>query len=207
MPGFKKALWFSRPAHHGDQSSTRDPDAGVRTQWGTGVFFKVNCKKFIWGDEVLTWRCLCVYVSQGYQVSLKSTRGPIDVFLFPDDSPGVCSPVTGCSPSKPNKDPALVPSPTKSTDQSQPRTSSAAVEVALSSPASTSSTVTAASQQDASSLVLGCDTGECLHSELNRTFPPVCSAHRRLPDITVVESLSGCWAIIFLHQAVFSSLL
>ncbi|XP_029579022.1 transcription factor E2F1 [Salmo trutta] len=38
--------------------------------------------------------------SEGYQVSLKSTQGPIDVFLCPEDSSGVCSPVTGISPSK-----------------------------------------------------------------------------------------------------------
>ncbi|XP_026224480.1 transcription factor E2F1 [Anabas testudineus] len=100
--------------------------------------------------------------TEGYQVSLKSTRGPIDVFLFPDDSSGVCSPVTGCSPSKPNTDPSLVSSPTQPTDQSQSRTSTAAVEVGLSSPASTSSTATAASQQDPSSLVLGGDTESLL---------------------------------------------
>ncbi|NP_001090608.1 E2F transcription factor 1 L homeolog isoform X1 [Xenopus laevis] len=36
--------------------------------------------------------------SEAYQMSLKSTQGPIDVFLCPDDSSGVCSPVT--SPTK-----------------------------------------------------------------------------------------------------------
>ncbi|KAF1390837.1 hypothetical protein PFLUV_G00062190 [Perca fluviatilis] len=100
--------------------------------------------------------------SQGYQVSLKSTRGPIDVFLCPEDSSGVCSPVTGSSPSKPNADPSLVPPPTKPTDQSQARTSTTALEEGLSSPASTSSTVTATSQQDPSSLVLGGDTESLL---------------------------------------------
>uniref|UniRef100_A0A3Q4I5V5 E2F transcription factor 1 n=1 Tax=Neolamprologus brichardi TaxID=32507 RepID=A0A3Q4I5V5_NEOBR len=60
--------------------------------------------------------------SEGYQVSLKSTRGPIDVFLCPEDSSGVCSPVTGGSPSKPIADPSLVQPPTQPTDQSQPRT-------------------------------------------------------------------------------------
>lgn len=98
---------------------------------------------------------------QGYQVSLKSTRGPIDVFLCPEDSSGVCSPVTGSSPSKPNVDPSLVQPPAQTADQSQARTSTTALEVGLSSPASTSSTVTAASQQDPSTLVLGGDTGEC----------------------------------------------
>ncbi|XP_017578503.1 transcription factor E2F1 [Pygocentrus nattereri] len=38
--------------------------------------------------------------SQGYQISLKSANGPIDVFLCPEDSSGVCSPVTDCSPAK-----------------------------------------------------------------------------------------------------------
>ncbi|KAM4691280.1 LOW QUALITY PROTEIN: transcription factor E2F1 [Rhinophrynus dorsalis] len=36
--------------------------------------------------------------TEGLQISLKSTQGPIDVFLCPDDSSGVCSPVK--SPSK-----------------------------------------------------------------------------------------------------------
>ncbi|XP_029292369.1 transcription factor E2F1 [Cottoperca gobio] len=100
--------------------------------------------------------------SKGYQVSLKSTRGPIDVFLCPEDSSGVCSPVTGSSPSKPNADPSLVPPLSQPTDQSQARTSTIALEVGLSSPASTSSTVTAASQQDPSSLVLGGDSESLL---------------------------------------------
>uniref|UniRef100_UPI0037E78B1E transcription factor E2F1 n=1 Tax=Semicossyphus pulcher TaxID=241346 RepID=UPI0037E78B1E len=95
---------------------------------------------------------------KGYQVSLNSTRGPIDVFLCPEDSSGVCSPVTGSSPSKPNADPPLAPPPAQPTDQSQTRTFTTALEVGLSSPASTSSTVTAASQQDPASLVLGADT-------------------------------------------------
>uniref|UniRef100_A0A3Q3LPD7 E2F transcription factor 1 n=1 Tax=Mastacembelus armatus TaxID=205130 RepID=A0A3Q3LPD7_9TELE len=100
--------------------------------------------------------------SEGYQVSLRSTRGPIDVFLCPEDSSGVCSPMTGSSPSKPNTDPSLAPPPTQPTDQSQPRPSRSSVEVGLSSPASTSSTVTAASQQDPSSLVLGGDAESLL---------------------------------------------
>ncbi|XP_034733369.1 transcription factor E2F1 [Etheostoma cragini] len=100
--------------------------------------------------------------SQGYQVSLKSTRGPIDVFLCPEDSSGVCSPVTGSSPSKPNADPSLVLPPTKPTDQSQATTSTTPLEVGLSSPVSTSSTVTATSQQDPSSLGLGGDTESLL---------------------------------------------
>lgn len=103
--------------------------------------------------------------SKGYQVSLKSTRGPIDVFLCPEDSSGVCSPVTGSSPSKPNAAPSPAPppaQPTQPAEQSQARTSTAPPEAGLSSPASTSSTVTAASQQDPSSLVLGGDTESLL---------------------------------------------
>ncbi|KTG37564.1 hypothetical protein cypCar_00046125, partial [Cyprinus carpio] len=38
--------------------------------------------------------------TEGYQISLKSSKGPIDVFLCPEDSSGVCSPVTDCSPEK-----------------------------------------------------------------------------------------------------------
>lgn len=102
--------------------------------------------------------------SKGYQVSLKSTRGPIDVFLCPEDSSGICSPMTGSSPSKPNADRSPVPPPAQPTEQSQVRSSTAALEVGLpsSSPESTSSTVTAASQQDPSSLVLGGDTESLL---------------------------------------------
>ncbi|XP_068589271.1 transcription factor E2F1 [Cebidichthys violaceus] len=100
--------------------------------------------------------------SKGYQVSLKSTRGPIDVFLCPEDSSGVCSPVTGSSPSKPDADPSLVPPPTQPTDQSQARASTALPDEGSLSPASTSSTVTAASQQDPSSLGLGGDAESLL---------------------------------------------
>nr|XP_040048331.1 transcription factor E2F1 [Gasterosteus aculeatus aculeatus] len=101
--------------------------------------------------------------SKSYQVSLKSTRGPIDVFLCPEESSGVCSPVTGGSPSKP--DPLLVPPPARPTDQSQARNSTAAQDETLlspASPASTSSTATAASQHDPSSLVLGGDAESLL---------------------------------------------
>ncbi|XP_020778172.1 transcription factor E2F1 [Boleophthalmus pectinirostris] len=96
--------------------------------------------------------------SEGYQVSLKSTQGPIDVFLCPEDSSGVCSPVTGSSPLKPNGDVSLTSQPT---DQLQSKISAAALEVGLSSPTSTCSTATAASQQDPCSL-LGGDTESLL---------------------------------------------
>ncbi|KAM4610422.1 transcription factor E2F1 [Polymixia lowei] len=96
--------------------------------------------------------------SEGYQVSLKSTCGPIDVFLCPEDSSGVCSPVTGSSPSKLNSDPTLAQPLTQPTDQVQPRSSAPTQEVRVSSPASTSSTMTAASQHDPSSLALGGET-------------------------------------------------
>ncbi|XP_078477663.1 transcription factor E2F1 [Lampetra planeri] len=62
--------------------------------------------------------------TESYQVSLRSTRGPIDVFLCPEENSGVCSPVTGSSPSKPNASPVL-PQPT---DQSQARSSTTARE-------------------------------------------------------------------------------
>lgn len=102
-----------------------------------------------------------VLLLQGYQVSLKSTQGPIDVFLCPEDSSGVCSPVTGGSPTQGNADPSLVPPPSQAAEQLLPQSSAAALEVGSSSPASTSSTVTAASQQETSALTLGGDTGEC----------------------------------------------
>ncbi|XP_027021557.1 transcription factor E2F1 [Tachysurus fulvidraco] len=59
--------------------------------------------------------------SEGYQISLKSTKDPIDVFLCPEDSSGVCSPVTDCSPAK-------------SSAGSPPRPSSSAQEARSSSP-------------------------------------------------------------------------
>ncbi|RVE70165.1 hypothetical protein OJAV_G00061690 [Oryzias javanicus] len=93
--------------------------------------------------------------SEGYQVSLKSTRGQIDVFLCPEDSSGVCSPVTGSSPSKSGADPSLASPPAE-----QLRRSAAAQEAALASPASTSSTATAASQQE--STPIGGDTESLL---------------------------------------------
>ncbi|XP_005174590.1 transcription factor E2F1 [Danio rerio] len=56
--------------------------------------------------------------SEGYQISLKSSKGPIDVFLCPEDSSGVCSPVTDCSPAKSSNQ-----SPAKSDPASQEVTS------------------------------------------------------------------------------------
>lgn len=139
--------------------------APPETQMQVSEPSEVKALKTFWSLDSLLLEflliCTSACTSQGYQVSLKSTRGPIDVFLCPEDSSGVCSPVTGGSPSKPIADPSLVQPSTQPTDQSQPRTCSTALEVGLSSPASTSSTVTAVSQQDPSSLVLGGDTGEC----------------------------------------------
>lgn len=59
--------------------------------------------------------------TEGYQISLKSSNGPIDVFLCPEDSSGVCSPVTDCSPAK-------------SSSHSPPQTSSTAAQDAASTP-------------------------------------------------------------------------
>ncbi|KAM9344298.1 transcription factor E2F1 [Pholidichthys leucotaenia] len=103
--------------------------------------------------------------TEGYQVSLKSTQGPIDVFLCPEDSSGVCSPVTGSTPTKPHSDPSLGPAPTQLTEQSQPRAFTPIAQVNLSSPVSTSSTVTAASQQEPHSPVLGGDTESLLDGD------------------------------------------
>ncbi|XP_028308994.1 transcription factor E2F1 [Gouania willdenowi] len=91
--------------------------------------------------------------SEGYSVSLKSTRGAINVFLCPDDNSGVCSPVTGSSPAKLSAEPSQVTPP-----HSQPAEASHATatpEVGVLSPASTSSTITAASQEDPTSLMMG----------------------------------------------------
>ncbi|KAM4571497.1 transcription factor E2F1 [Fundulus diaphanus] len=100
--------------------------------------------------------------SEGYHVSLKSTQGPIDVFLCPEDSSDVCSPVTRGSPSQSIADPSRATPPAQPAEQPRARTGTAALDVGLSSPASTSSTATAASQQEASPLVLGGDTESLL---------------------------------------------
>lgn len=100
-------------------------------------------------------------------MSLKSTQGPIDVFLCPEDNSGACSPVS--SPTKTNTDPSLVPPIAQPTDQSKASRSTATLQASSLSPASTSSTVTTASQQDTSSLVVGSDSGECSCFNL-RTF-------------------------------------
>ncbi|KFP38126.1 Transcription factor E2F1, partial [Chlamydotis macqueenii] len=51
---------------------------------------------------------------QAFQVSVRSTQGPIDVFLCPEDSSGVCSPV---------KSPFKAPSEELSPGRSQSRAS------------------------------------------------------------------------------------
>lgn len=53
-------------------------------------------------------------LSQAFQVSVRSTQGPIDVFLCPEDSSGVCSPV---------KSPFKAPAEESSPSHSQPRAS------------------------------------------------------------------------------------
>lgn len=118
---------------------------------------------------------------QGYQVSLKSTRGQIDVFLCPEDSSGVCSPVTGTSPSKTGADPSLasplLPHPAEPPPQL--RSSAAAQEAALASPVSTSSTATAASQQE--STAIGGDAGEA-------SLPSSCFSQKRRSASTAAGS-------------------
>ncbi|XP_014001898.1 transcription factor E2F1 isoform X2 [Salmo salar] len=86
--------------------------------------------------------------SEGYQVSLKSTQGPIDVFLCPEDISGVCSPVTGISPSKATYQ--IMPQPAE-----QPQCSS--------TQEMTSST--AASQQNSSPLPLFREAGAVLECD------------------------------------------
>ena len=93
-------------------------------------------------------------------MSLKSSLGPIDVFLCPDSSSGPCSPVGGSSPVKAEADPALGPPPMLLVVQSPQRSLASAQEVRSSSPDSMSSTVTAASQQDSASVVLPGGTGK-----------------------------------------------
>uniref|UniRef100_A0A4W5PNH5 E2F transcription factor 1 n=1 Tax=Hucho hucho TaxID=62062 RepID=A0A4W5PNH5_9TELE len=86
--------------------------------------------------------------SEGYQVSLKSTQGPIDVFLCPEDISGVCSPVTSISPSKATDQ--IMPQPAE-----QPQCSST-LEITLS---------TAASQQNSSPLPLFREAGAVLECD------------------------------------------
>uniref|UniRef100_A0A8U7N4A1 E2F transcription factor 1 n=1 Tax=Corvus moneduloides TaxID=1196302 RepID=A0A8U7N4A1_CORMO len=52
--------------------------------------------------------------AEAFQVSMRSTQGPIDVFLCPEDSSGVCSPV---------KSPFKAPAEDSSPSHSQPRAS------------------------------------------------------------------------------------
>ncbi|NXS24650.1 E2F1 factor, partial [Mystacornis crossleyi] len=52
--------------------------------------------------------------AEAFQVSVRSTQGPIDVFLCPEDSSGVCSPV---------KSPFKAPAEDSSPSHSQPRAS------------------------------------------------------------------------------------
>ncbi|RXM30229.1 Transcription factor E2F1 [Acipenser ruthenus] len=69
--------------------------------------------------------------SEGMQISLKSPHGPIDVFLCPEDGVGVCSPVTGNSPSKAaNQDLLLHAVTPVTTTESPPCSSSQEVSLA-----------------------------------------------------------------------------
>ncbi|KAK6471874.1 mRNAion factor E2F1-like [Huso huso] len=69
--------------------------------------------------------------SEGMQISLKSPHGPIDVFLCPEDGVGVCSPVTGNSPSKAaNQDLLLHAVTPVTTTESTPCSSSQEVSLA-----------------------------------------------------------------------------
>ncbi|XP_063816285.1 transcription factor E2F1 isoform X2 [Pseudophryne corroboree] len=66
--------------------------------------------------------------TEGLQISLKSTRGPIDVFLCPEDTSGVCSPVK--SPTKATRSSNPSPS-THNSDDSSTLTSSQDIGLGL----------------------------------------------------------------------------
>uniref|UniRef100_A0A673MPM5 Transcription factor E2F1-like n=1 Tax=Sinocyclocheilus rhinocerous TaxID=307959 RepID=A0A673MPM5_9TELE len=91
--------------------------------------------------------------TEGYQISLKSSKDPIDVFLCPEDSSGVCSPVTDCSPEK-------------SSNQSPPQAHPISQEVTSSTPATLPSS---------SPLPLGADSESFLDSD---PFSGICG----MPD-------------------------
>ncbi|KAJ8340706.1 hypothetical protein SKAU_G00353390 [Synaphobranchus kaupii] len=87
--------------------------------------------------------------SDAYQISLKSARGPIEVFLCPEDSSGVCSPVTDSSPAKPT-----------GMDSPQPAEGAEAH-----AECSTAQEVTSQPSQDCSPLKLGRDAARLLEGE------------------------------------------
>lgn len=120
MPGPAWNRGPSRSDHHGDTSTTRNTDAGDRTRWGEHAFLLYT---MVMKDMLLHLKRLNIILLQGYQISLKSSKGPIDVFICPEDSSGVCSPVTDCSPAK-------------STSQSPPQSQPALQEVTSTLPSS-----------------------------------------------------------------------
>ncbi|XP_051741268.1 transcription factor E2F1-like [Ctenopharyngodon idella] len=67
--------------------------------------------------------------SEGCQISVKSSKVPLDMFLFLEDSSGVCSPVTDYSPAK-----SSCQSPPQSELVSQEVTSSSLATLCSSSP-------------------------------------------------------------------------
>lgn len=140
------------------QDSFSGPNTVFQLMWFTYQPQVLNCilSVSIKYSFVVFW--------QGYQVSLKSTQGPIDVFLCPEDISGVCSPVTGISPSK-------------ATDQTMPQHAeqpqcSTTQEI----------TSTAASQQNSSPLPLCREAGKLL-SLVSHCHPEIQECLRFLQEI------------------------
>lgn len=105
----------------GYQSPPRDPAAGLRPSGGelgppSGPHLCTALSKT--QPRLLGRPCpphLTPFPSpQAFQVSVRSTQGPIDVFLCPEDSSGVCSPV---------KSPFKASAEESSPSHSQPRAS------------------------------------------------------------------------------------
>ncbi|KAG7471969.1 hypothetical protein MATL_G00103590 [Megalops atlanticus] len=108
--------------------------------------------------------------SEGYQISLKSTRGPIDVFLCPEDSSGVCSPVTGSSPSKVTAE-ATLSHPGTASPHTQPQ-------------CGTAQEVTSPPSQECSPLKLSSDAAKLLEGE---AFPSL----GEMPDFDLSPLVSS----------------
>lgn len=105
----------------GYQSSSRDPAAGVGPrggEWGHPLLpmsAQPSAKPSPGPLGILALpRLTPLPFPQAFQVSVRSTQGPIDVFLCPEDSSGVCSPV---------KSPFKAPAEESSPSRSQPRAS------------------------------------------------------------------------------------
>lgn len=116
LPGPPQHCGPRRANGDGYQSSPRDPAAGLRPSRGELGSRSAPPLPSL-GSLVLSGHpCAALSHScplpQAFQVSVRSTQGPIDVFLCPEDSSGVCSPV---------KSPFKAPAEDSSPSHSQPR--------------------------------------------------------------------------------------